>query len=578
MIDISGRQSQETKLIDTLDNLKEAITATYQRKVHERVQGGVAGAGMMGSSFFDTLGLSGIAKNYKEKAEIKEKDRVEKESFVQDFQDNSEAGKVLSTSTARAVAEEMFKQKKQTDSTTTEDEIEANETREKQLEVQQKTSSDITDLYVITDDHFKKTDKYQKDSIKLLEAIAETGAGGGKGLLGTVADLAGSFGGRGGAGTAGKVGKLAGMAGKLGSVAKVGGGLLAVGTAAYDAYGDYSEADRKVQAGEITKQEGQVEKGKAVGGGIGAAGGALAGAKAGAALGTFLGPAGTVVGGLLGGAAGYIGGKWLGKKAGGGAVSGYQAVTGTGAPEAPAPVAQQMQPVATQSEQIDARKKIVEAKRESFKKPEPVVEQPKTVTPVTEAAVSPMANKTRMSASASQPASPALVSKAAPAPAAVAQAEPMVEKPVTADGETYDNRSALTGFTKEYLQGIVDGKISGAPISNKQAEDYLSKIQPGQAGYKKKMMRGRPVGEITPPTPLPAEPAPSGQAGDLSAKRSELMDAESAASSQATTNNTVVAPRTTNVINNSTTSGEPKSPRNSESTYQKYAERRFYPA
>ena len=565
MIDISGRQSQETKLIDTLDNLKEAITATYQRKVHERVQGGVAGAGMMGSSFFDTLGLSGIAKNYKEKAEIKEKDRVEKESFVQDFQDNSEAGKVLSTSTARAVAEEMFKQKKQTDSTTSEDEIEANETREKQLEVQQKTSSDITDLYVITDDHFKKTDKYQKDSIKLLEAIAETGAGGGgKGLLGTVADLAGSFGGRGGAGTAGKVGKLAGMAGKLGSVAKVGGGLLAVGTAAYDAYGDYSEADRKVQAGEITKQEGQVEKGKAVGGGIGAAGGALAGAKAGAALGTFLGPAGTVVGGLLGGAAGYIGGKWLGKKAGGGAVSGYQAVTGTGAPEAPAPVAQQMQPVATQSEQIDARKKIVEAKRESFKKPEPVVEQPKTVTPVP--------------ASTSQPASPALVSKAAPAPAAVAQAEPMVEKPVTADGETYDNRSALTGFTKEYLQSIVDGKIINAPINSKQAEEYLSKIQPGQAGFKKKMMRGRPVGEITPPTPLPAEPAPSGQAGDLSAKRSELMDAESAASSQATTNNTVVAPKTTNVINNNTTSGEPKSPRNSESTYQKYAERRFYPA
>lgn len=599
MIDISGRQSQETKLIDTLDNLKEAITATYQRKVHERVQGGMAGAGMMGASFFDTLGLSGVAKSYKQKAELKEQTRVEKEAFVKDFQDNTEAGKILTGSTARGVASDMFEEnkKKQADQGGLEKEIEANETREKQLEVQEKTSSDITDLYVITDDHFKKTEKYQKESLELLQAIAEGGTGGGKGLLGTVADLAGSMGGRGGA--AGKAGKLAGMAGKLGTVAKVGGGLLAVGTAAYDAYGDYSEAERKVQAGEITKQEGQVEKGKAVGGGIGAAGGALAGAKAGAALGTLLGPAGTVVGGLLGGAAGYIGGKFLGKKVGGGAVSATQAITGSGSqsvPEVTAPAAPDLAGKgnpATQdgefsklplSERLKMAKEFADKKTPGFEYLDPETISVTDKRFLVKGAIGQKykAKKTTATASSEGPTPPAPTPAPAPAPEPLVSkrvelppppAAPAVEKPA-AGGETYDNRSALTGFTKEFLEGVASGSISG-PISADQAKDYLSKIQPGEAGYKKKFMRGKPVGAA--PEPLPAQPAPSAQAGELTAKRGELLEAESQAAAAPQTNNTVVAPRTTNVINNSAPTSESKSPKNSESTYQKYAERRFYP-
>lgn len=313
MIDISGRQSEETKLRESIIDLKEVLTKQYQRNLHEKVHGGVSGAGMTRSTFFDTLGLSGIAKNVKEKAEAKEIDRVNKEAFIANFQDNTEAGKMLSGDTARKVATDLYYQQK---SGSSEAAIEASEQNENQIELQKKTSDDITDLYTITDDHFKETEKYQKRSIELLEEIAQSSGSSGKGLLGTAAEMAGDLMGGKGKG-AGKVGKLAGVAGKLGTIAKVGGGLLAVGTAAYDAYGDYSAADEAVKSGEITKEEGKIRKGEAVGGGVGAAGGALAGAKAGAMLGAFGGPIGMAIGGLLGGTAGYFGGKFLGKKTGG---------------------------------------------------------------------------------------------------------------------------------------------------------------------------------------------------------------------------------------------------------------------
>jgi hypothetical protein len=121
------------------------------------------------------------------------------------------------------------------------------------------------------------------------------------------------------------LGKLASSAGKF---AKIGGGLLAVGTAAYEGYNEYQEADEKVKSGEITKEEGQVKKGEAVGGGVGGAGGALAGAAAGAAIGSVVPVVGTAIGGLVGGAIGYWGGKKAGQAVGGTAVKGYQAIGG----------------------------------------------------------------------------------------------------------------------------------------------------------------------------------------------------------------------------------------------------------
>jgi len=181
----------------------------------------------------------------------------------------------------------------------------------------------------------------QKQSLEQLKKIADlgisAGEGGGNGPSIDV-DLPSR------AGKAGRVGKAAAGAGIL---SKAGGFLArnagkigaigAVGVGTYEAVSGYNEAEEKVKSGEITKEEGQVKKGEAVGSGVGGAtgaiGGAKAGAVAGAALGTIVPGLGTVVGGavggLVGGAAGYFGGSWLGKKAGGAGVKASQSFDGS---------------------------------------------------------------------------------------------------------------------------------------------------------------------------------------------------------------------------------------------------------
>lgn len=383
-----------TQYKQLVGDLSNAIKTSYEKNAVS-FTGGKAGAGIGGSTFLEGLGLSGLAKAYKEKAEAKEARRESKAQFVGNFQKYSEAGQNLSADTSRQVAESLFeeidsklqelkkleeeaKNRKEAgygeDKNNTEaqnklleeikklqpnagnaengapdkaigavqDEerkVEQAETQQKQYEVEQKTSDDLTALYTISDDYFKKMIEKTDKMLESLEAIKENGTGGGGGLLGAAADLASMIPGRGGkaAGTAGKVATAASGASKLAKFAKVGGGLLAVGTAAYEGYTGYQDAEQQVQEGKITKEEGQVKKGEAVGGAIGGAGGALAGAQtgamAGAALGSFIPGVGTViggaVGGLIGGAAGYFGGKYVGEKAGGGAVSGYQTLTGT---------------------------------------------------------------------------------------------------------------------------------------------------------------------------------------------------------------------------------------------------------
>jgi hypothetical protein len=173
----------------------------------------------------------------------------------------------------------------------------------------------------------------QKQSLESLKKIAElgisAGEGGGSGPSIDV-DLPSR------AGKAGRVGKAAAGAGML---SKAGGFLArnagkigaigAVGLGTYEAVSGYNEAEEQVKSGQISKEEGQVKKGEAVGSGVGGAAGAIGGAKAGAvagaALGTIVPGLGTVVGGavggLVGGAAGYFGGSWLGKKAGGAVAS-----------------------------------------------------------------------------------------------------------------------------------------------------------------------------------------------------------------------------------------------------------------
>jgi hypothetical protein len=392
---IDEMQPGNLKLKQFAGDLANTLKSTYESKIRPAVTGGTQGAGMGGASFLDSLGLSGLAKAYKDKAEAKENKRQEKEKFVGDFQKYSAAGQTLTADTARQVGESTFNEidtkKKQLATLENEDAarkeagygsdpenlkqqqelltaikaldprskpegsidknveqvqseektIEAAEAAATSLEIETKQGQDLTALYTITDDFFKKQDKRTEEMLEALKFLTNVdyGGGGGGSALGAIGDL---MGGKGKA--AGKVGKAAGAAGKLAGAASTAArfapaaaGVLGVGAAAYEAYGDYNAADEKVKSGEITKEQGQVEKGKAVGGGVGAAAGALGGAKAGAlagaALGSFIPGLGTVVGGAIGGIAGgalgYFGGKKVGQAVGGGGVAGYQSLAGT---------------------------------------------------------------------------------------------------------------------------------------------------------------------------------------------------------------------------------------------------------
>lgn len=163
----------------------------------------------------------------------------------------------------------------------------------------------------------------QKQQLAALQEIIKLGgtSGGTGSTLGDVAssamDMVGEGGKKGGK-MLGKAGKfLARNAGKIGAIG-------AVGMGAYEAYSGYNDAEEAVQRGEITKEQGQVKKGEAVGGGVGGAGGALAGAAAGAAIGSVVPVVGTAIGGLIGGALGYYGGSKVGTAVGGAGVKAAQ--------------------------------------------------------------------------------------------------------------------------------------------------------------------------------------------------------------------------------------------------------------
>jgi hypothetical protein len=165
----------------------------------------------------------------------------------------------------------------------------------------------------------------QKQQLAALQQLVElggTGGGAGSGssigdMASTAADMIGEGGKKGGK-MLGKAGKfLARNAGKIGAIG-------AVGMGAYEAYTGYNDAEEAVKRGEITKEEGQVKKGEAVGGGVGGAGGALAGAAAGAAIGSVVPVVGTAIGGLVGGAIGYWGGSKAGSAIGGAGVKAAQ--------------------------------------------------------------------------------------------------------------------------------------------------------------------------------------------------------------------------------------------------------------
>lgn len=85
----------------------------------------------------------------------------------------------------------------------------------------------------------------------------------------------------------------------------------AVVLGAYEGWQDWENADKRLEAGEITEREANVEKSGAVGYGTGSATGAIIGA----AAGQFLIPV-PVLGALVGSVAGSLLGGWLGEEAG----------------------------------------------------------------------------------------------------------------------------------------------------------------------------------------------------------------------------------------------------------------------
>lgn len=171
--------------------------------------------------------------------------------------------------------------------------------------------------------------KQQLETLKaILVGIGGLEAGGGS-LLGDAASMAGGLGKKAlgmGAKAAGFLGKHAGKIGAIGGIAM----------GAYDAYTGWGEANDQYEAGQITKNEADIKKSEAVGGGVGGAAGAWGGAAAGAAIGSVVPVVGTAIGGVVGGALGYMGGSAIGSKVGGALTSGYKGVKsflGFGNPE-----------------------------------------------------------------------------------------------------------------------------------------------------------------------------------------------------------------------------------------------------
>ena len=87
---IEEMQPGNLKLKQFAGDLANTLKTTYENKMRVPLTGGVAGAGKFGSSFFESLGLGGLAASYKEKAEAKEKRHQEKEGFIQNFQKYSD--------------------------------------------------------------------------------------------------------------------------------------------------------------------------------------------------------------------------------------------------------------------------------------------------------------------------------------------------------------------------------------------------------------------------------------------------------------------------------------------------------
>ena len=160
--------------------------------------------------------------------------------------------------------------------------------------------------------------KQLEELVKIREVLERGGFGGGDGGgMGLGMPVAGGATTAAGAAGASRWSRFKGHMGKnMGRYAKAG-GVLAVGMGAYQAYSGVSAANEAEDAGTMSAEEAQTERGESIGEGAGGAAGALAGMKLGAMAGAWAGPVGVAVGGAIGGLAGWALGSWAGGSLGG---------------------------------------------------------------------------------------------------------------------------------------------------------------------------------------------------------------------------------------------------------------------
>lgn len=319
-----------------------------KRNIKERIKGQLAGRAYAGKKF--------------EALKSKEDEIVSATDAIKASRKAGYAPKVKDVTAQKKATKELFEMDDMREKSQDRAEARAEKTKVKEDRRQEKVMAKESVIRPVTSTTFSKTSeaeeegqaerkKFEADSVgveskqveaitamgatllaslevhkAMLEAIKAGGTGGGGGsLIGDALDAASSLGKgalkRGG----GMLGKAAGFLGRnAGKIGAIGG----VAMGAYDAYSGWSDASEAEARGEITKDEANVKKSEAVGGGVGGAAGAWGGAAAGAAIGSVVPVVGTAIGGLVGGALGYMGGSALGSKAGGALTKGYQNVKG----------------------------------------------------------------------------------------------------------------------------------------------------------------------------------------------------------------------------------------------------------
>jgi hypothetical protein len=172
--------------------------------------------------------------------------------------------------------------------------------------------------------------KATDDGLTKLGQTFKEGSGGGGGILGGLSSLLGAGKDLAGGGIKGAGGKLAGLArGGLNMISKAGplAGVAGLGLAGFNVVNDVmgnidrsNEVEANVKSGALTRDQGNVLQGEAMGSTAGTAAGAAIGGIAGSALGPLGTAAGMWLGSKVGGFAGGVAGKY--------GVKAYQGIKG----------------------------------------------------------------------------------------------------------------------------------------------------------------------------------------------------------------------------------------------------------